>query len=146
MLAMSVLSLASLFAQVHPKFLSNHWYMRRLFLYAVLLFAGIVPVLHWVVDNGGFSDPLVKVRKEITMWGCPCLILFLGVLSCSLGNVHHSACKDDTLLHSLLAAALVPFKYDSTSVKFPFFVHLLFWQLLEGHSTLESSLRSGSQV
>ena len=61
MLAMSVLSLASLFAQVHPKFLSNHWYMRRLFLYAALVFAGIVPVLHWVVDNGGFSDPLVQV-------------------------------------------------------------------------------------
>ena len=62
-LAMSVLSLASLFAQVHPKFLSNHWYMRRLFLYAALMFAGIVPVLHWVVDNGGFSDPLVQVTK-----------------------------------------------------------------------------------
>ena len=63
MLAMSVLSLASLFAQVHPKFLSNHWYMRRLFLYAALVFAGIVPVLHWVLDNGGFSDPLVQVKK-----------------------------------------------------------------------------------
>lgn len=65
MLAMSVLSLASLFAQVHPKFLSNHWYMRRLFLYAALMFAGIVPVLHWVVGNGGFSDPLVQVTKYL---------------------------------------------------------------------------------
>ena len=52
MLAMSVLFLASLFAQVHP----NH----RLFLYAAQMFAGIVPVLHWVVDNGGFSDLSVK--------------------------------------------------------------------------------------
>ena len=67
MLAMSVLSLASLFAQVHPKFLSNHWYMRRLFLYAALVFAGIVPVLHWVVDNGGFPDPLVQVAKKRQM-------------------------------------------------------------------------------
>jgi len=61
MIAMSVLSLGSLFAQVHPNFLSNHWYMRRLFLYSALVFAGIVPVMHWFVDKGGLSDPLVQV-------------------------------------------------------------------------------------
>ena len=64
MIAMSVLSLGSLFAQVHPNFLSNHWYMRRLFLYSALVFAGIVPVMHWFVDKGGLSDPLVQVGMD----------------------------------------------------------------------------------
>ena len=83
MLAMSVLSLASLFAQVHPKFLSNHWYMRRLFLYAALMFAGIVPVLHWVVGNGGFSDPLVQVTKYLLVYDLLKLLVNQTITTCN---------------------------------------------------------------
>ena len=64
-IVMMVLALASLFAQTHSQFLSSHWYVRRLVLYSAFLFAGIVPVLHWVVHNGGFSDPLVKVSSKV---------------------------------------------------------------------------------
>ena len=58
---MMVLAFASLFAQAHSQFLSSHWYMRRLVLYSAFFFAGIVPVIHWVLHNGGFSDPQVQV-------------------------------------------------------------------------------------
>ena len=65
-IVMMVLAFASLFAQTHSQFLSNHWYMRRLVLYSAFFFAGIVPVVHWVVNNGGFSDPLVKVSNMMS--------------------------------------------------------------------------------
>ena len=61
-IVMMVLAFASLFAQAHSQFLSDHWYMRRLVLYSAFVFAGVVPVMHWVIHNGGFSDPLVQVR------------------------------------------------------------------------------------
>lgn len=61
---MMVLAFASLFAQAHSQFLSDHWYMRRLVLYSAFVFAGVVPVLHWVLHNGGFSDPLVQVSTN----------------------------------------------------------------------------------
>ena len=62
---MMVLAFASLFAQAHSQFLSDHWYMRRLVLYSAFVFAGVVPVMHWVLHNGGFSDPLVQVGSNI---------------------------------------------------------------------------------
>ena len=65
MVVMMVLAFASLFAQAHSQFLSDHWYMRRLVLYSAFVFAGVVPVMHWVIHNGGFSDPLVQVGNNI---------------------------------------------------------------------------------
>lgn len=54
------LALASIFAQVHPHFLSNHWHLRRVVLYAALMFAGVIPVMHWMVASGGPSQPIVQ--------------------------------------------------------------------------------------
>ena len=59
---MFLLAFASMFAQLHPQFLSAHWYLRRIFLYSGIVFAGIVPVLHWIVTNGGPLAPIVQVN------------------------------------------------------------------------------------
>ena len=70
MILMFMLAFASMFAQLHPQFLSAHWYLRRIFIYAAIVFAGVVPVMHWVVTNGGPTAPIVKVIIcELTdMW------------------------------------------------------------------------------
>ena len=81
MATMCFLALCSLFGQVrlllhinivmapplqaHSKFLSNHCYMRRMLLYAAVLFGGVVPVSHWFVINGGFNHPLVQVHTYV---------------------------------------------------------------------------------
>ena len=62
MILMFLLAFASMFAQLHPQFLSAHWYFRRIFLYAANVFAGVVPVMHWVVTNGGLLAPIVQVN------------------------------------------------------------------------------------
>ena len=59
--AMFVLVFTCLVAQAHTDFLSNQWYFRRLMLYSAFIFAGVVPVMHWVLQNGGFADPFVQV-------------------------------------------------------------------------------------
>ena len=80
MIVMMVLAFASLFAQAHSQFLSDHWYMRRLVLYSAFVFAGVVPVMHWVIHNGGFSDPLVQVSSNCVY------SLFPPVFPLKLGN------------------------------------------------------------
>jgi predicted membrane channel-forming protein YqfA (hemolysin III family) len=59
--ALMALACCSLFAQLHPQFLSSQWFLRRFFLYTALIFAGMIPVLHWVATNGGFTSPLVQI-------------------------------------------------------------------------------------
>ena len=75
---MMVLAFASLFAQAHSQFLSDHWYMRRLVLYSAFVFAGVVPVMHWVIHNGGFSDPLVEVSCVLV---CGLFLHLITILS-----------------------------------------------------------------
>ena len=59
MMLLAMLALVSMFTQLHPEFLSAKWHLRRLFLYSALVFAGVVPVVHWIVNNGGFQAPVV---------------------------------------------------------------------------------------
>ncbi len=61
MFAMFVLVGVCLLAQAHSEYLSNDWYRRRLTLYAAFIFAGVVPVMHWVLQTGGFGEPFVQV-------------------------------------------------------------------------------------
>ena len=61
MVLLGMLALVSMFTQLHPQFLSAKWHLRRLFLYSALVFAGSVPVMHWVVTNGGLRTPVVAV-------------------------------------------------------------------------------------
>lgn len=61
MFAMFVLVGVCLLAQAHSEYLSNDWYRRRLMLYAAFIFAGVVPVMHWVLQTGGFGEPFVQV-------------------------------------------------------------------------------------
>jgi predicted membrane channel-forming protein YqfA (hemolysin III family) len=70
MTTMCLLALCSLFAQVHSKFLSSHWYMRRIMLYSAVVFGGAVPVAHWFIIHGGFSHPLVQMMmpKIVVMY------------------------------------------------------------------------------
>ena len=81
-IVMMVLAFASLFAQTHSQFLSSHWYVRRLVLYSAFLFAGIVPVVHWIVHNGGLSDPLVQVSVMINVYSCTDFVFFFSSFLC----------------------------------------------------------------
>lgn len=38
---------------------------RRLFLYTALIFLGVIPIMHWIISNGGFNTPLVKVLRSL---------------------------------------------------------------------------------
>ena len=64
MFAMFVLVGVCLLAQAHSEYLSNDWYRRRLMLYAAFIFAGVVPVMHWVLQTGGFGEPFVQVSDQ----------------------------------------------------------------------------------
>lgn len=61
MILLCGLALVSMVTQLHPQFLSAKWHLRRLFLYSSLIFAGVVPVMHWVIENGGIRAPIVLV-------------------------------------------------------------------------------------
>ncbi|XP_065903323.1 progestin and adipoQ receptor family member 3-like isoform X2 [Dysidea avara] len=47
--------------QMHSAFLSAQWQMRRLLLYSISVFLGLVPVLHWVVLQGGVYGTVVML-------------------------------------------------------------------------------------
>ncbi|XP_003382442.1 PREDICTED: progestin and adipoQ receptor family member 3-like [Amphimedon queenslandica] len=61
LVALLILAVGSMAVQLHPQFLSSQWHYRRLFLYSILIFAGMIPVTHWALTNGGFNSPLVLV-------------------------------------------------------------------------------------
>ena len=102
-MALLVLAVGSMAVQLHPQFLSSQWHfryimkatqfvlqiaslslsIRRLFLYSILIFAGMIPVTHWAVTNGGLTSPLVMVSISLPMQ-CYLVLLILPPVMISL--------------------------------------------------------------
>ena len=57
--------------------------IRRLFLYSILIFAGMIPVTHWAVTNGGLTSPLVMVSISLLVQ-CYLVLLILPPVMISL--------------------------------------------------------------
>lgn len=64
MVMMFVMMAVSILAQAHPQYLANEWQCRRVALYSVLVFAGVIPILHWVLQNGGLGGQFVQVYEN----------------------------------------------------------------------------------
>ncbi|KPP57960.1 progestin and adipoQ receptor family member 3-like, partial [Scleropages formosus] len=52
--------LAVFFAQIHPQFLTQQWHRLRSAIFCSLAAYGLVPTIHWVWLNGGFSTAMVQ--------------------------------------------------------------------------------------
>ncbi|CDR00743.1 unnamed protein product, partial [Oncorhynchus mykiss] len=52
--------LAVFFAQIHPHYLSKQWQRLRSVLFCSVAGYGLIPTVHWVWLNGGFSSDLVQ--------------------------------------------------------------------------------------
>ncbi|CAB1322450.1 unnamed protein product [Coregonus sp. 'balchen'] len=52
--------LAVFFAQIHPHYLSKQWQRLRSVLFCSVAGYGLIPTVHWVWLNGGFSSELVQ--------------------------------------------------------------------------------------
>ncbi|PVD37675.1 hypothetical protein C0Q70_00274 [Pomacea canaliculata] len=59
-LAITVLTVSTLWFQLHPYFFTARWYYLRMAVYVGLAGYGIVPTIHWVYLSGGFSSKIVQ--------------------------------------------------------------------------------------
>ena len=59
---MAILSVFTMIFQLHPKFFTRTWFHVRLCVYVGLTAYGIIPAVHWIYLNGGFSSHIVQVK------------------------------------------------------------------------------------
>ncbi|XP_077999431.1 progestin and adipoQ receptor family member 3-like isoform X2 [Glandiceps talaboti] len=59
LVVVSCLMLLTLVMQLHPRYLSSRWAVRRLVLLCGVVGFGIVPVTHWIYLHGGYNAPIV---------------------------------------------------------------------------------------
>ncbi|XP_072165374.1 progestin and adipoQ receptor family member 3-like [Diadema setosum] len=57
----TALILVTFVVQMHPRFLTAHWYTRRLMLFTAMVGFGLAPTIHWVYLYGGLNTPIVKM-------------------------------------------------------------------------------------
>ncbi|XP_063968985.1 progestin and adipoQ receptor family member 3-like [Lytechinus pictus] len=57
----SSLILVTILVQLHPRYLSAHWYSRRIMLFCAMVGFGVAPTMHWVFLYGGVNTPIVKL-------------------------------------------------------------------------------------
>ncbi|KAK7506545.1 hypothetical protein BaRGS_00002020 [Batillaria attramentaria] len=60
-MVITVLTVCTLWFQLHPQFFTSRWYYTRMAVYVGLVAYGIMPTIHWVYLNGGFSSKLVQI-------------------------------------------------------------------------------------
>ncbi|XP_033862227.1 progestin and adipoQ receptor family member 3 isoform X2 [Acipenser ruthenus] len=53
--------LAVFFAQIHPHYLTQQWHRLRSVIFCSVAGYGVIPTIHWVWLNGGFSALIVQV-------------------------------------------------------------------------------------
>ncbi|KAL5018507.1 hypothetical protein ScPMuIL_004229 [Solemya velum] len=56
-----LLSVATLVAQLHPRYSTSTFVHHRVLIYSSLVAYGIIPTAHWVYLNGGWSSELVRM-------------------------------------------------------------------------------------
>ncbi|XP_070544927.1 progestin and adipoQ receptor family member 3-like isoform X2 [Ptychodera flava] len=59
LIVVSCLMLVTLFMQLHPRYLTSRWALRRLALLCTVVGFGIIPVTHWIYLHGGYTAPIV---------------------------------------------------------------------------------------
>ena len=65
MIVITVLTVSTLWFQLHPHFFTSRWYYTRMTVYVGLAAYGVMPTLHWIYLNGGVSSPIVQARQGI---------------------------------------------------------------------------------
>lgn len=70
MIIITVLTVSTLWFQLHPHFFTSRWFYTRMAVYVGLVAYGIIPTMHWVYLNGGFDSPIVQlfVPKVTSMY------------------------------------------------------------------------------
>uniref|UniRef100_A0A8C7VR50 Progestin and adipoQ receptor family member IIIb n=1 Tax=Oncorhynchus mykiss TaxID=8022 RepID=A0A8C7VR50_ONCMY len=58
------LILAIFSAQIHPHYLSKEWQHLRTVIFCSVAGYGVIPAVHWVWLNGGFSSAVVQVKLQ----------------------------------------------------------------------------------
>ncbi|XP_064595115.1 progestin and adipoQ receptor family member 3-like [Liolophura sinensis] len=76
-----VLTGATLFIQLNPNFLKPSWARHRLLIYVGLVAYGVVPTIHWFVENGGWESRVVQlfVPKVIVVYLLGMLAFFFYI-------------------------------------------------------------------
>ena len=59
-----------LYWQTQPRFAADHFQRSRMMMFCGLTAYGVIPVLHWIYLNGGFSSEIVQVGVEY-LWCHP---------------------------------------------------------------------------
>ncbi|XP_060710038.1 progestin and adipoQ receptor family member 3-like isoform X6 [Hemiscyllium ocellatum] len=47
--------------QIHPHYASQHCHKLRILLFCFIAAYGLIPTIHWIFQNGGIGEPVVKV-------------------------------------------------------------------------------------
>ncbi|XP_048419414.1 progestin and adipoQ receptor family member 3-like isoform X3 [Stegostoma tigrinum] len=47
--------------QIHPHYASQHCHKLRILLFCFIAAYGLIPTVHWIFQNGGIGEPVVKV-------------------------------------------------------------------------------------
>ncbi|XP_051897513.1 progestin and adipoQ receptor family member 3-like isoform X1 [Pristis pectinata] len=47
--------------QIHPQYASQHCHKLRILLFCFIAAYGVIPTIHWIFQNGGIGEPVVKV-------------------------------------------------------------------------------------
>ena len=50
--------------QLHPRYLTSRWAIRRLILLCTVVGFGVIPVTHWIYLHGGYKAPIVLVSMD----------------------------------------------------------------------------------
>lgn len=61
MIVITILTVSTLWFQLHPHFFTSHWYYTRMAVYVGLAGYGVMPSIHWVYLNG-LSSKIVQVK------------------------------------------------------------------------------------
>ncbi|XP_006813570.2 progestin and adipoQ receptor family member 3-like [Saccoglossus kowalevskii] len=72
----SCLMVVTLAVQLHPRYLSSNWSIRRLILLCGVVGFGVLPVIHWIHLQGGYRTPIVmEFLPKVTV------MYILGILA-----------------------------------------------------------------
>ncbi|KAK2169587.1 hypothetical protein NP493_1183g00005 [Ridgeia piscesae] len=101
-----------LYSQTHPRFAADHFQKSRVFMFCGLTAYGIIPVLHWVYLNGGFSTEIVQIfTPKVAVMYLICVIAFFFYFTrfpevCCPGRFDYVGCSHQ-MWHILIVVAFV---------------------------------------
>lgn len=99
-----------LYWQTQPRFAADHFQRSRVMMFCGLTAYGIVPVLHWVYLNGGFSTEIVQIfTPKVAVMYLICVVAFFFYFTrfpevCCPGRFDYIGCSHQWW-HILIAVA-----------------------------------------